>query len=135
MKALICILIPILGLINYHCEKEKSKDSSADIFGKWIWIKSCGGFAGGCQTPKSTGRKIVIEFTKDSVYREYKNDTLLIETTFTVKYGKTIYSQNLAQLIERKNMMLESFSFVTGDTLTLNDECFDCYGSTYVRIK
>ncbi len=137
MKSTILILALTVGFMNSYCKQEKIDDGdcTTKIIGKWNWIKSCGGFAGGCNTPESTHSKIVIEFTKDSVFKKYKNDTLLIETTFKVTRGKTIYSQNSAQLIELKNLMSESFSFSTCDTLFLNDECYDCYGSTYVRIK
>jgi hypothetical protein len=137
MKSTLLILALSFGFMNLHCKQEQVNDVDCKnaIVGKWNWIKSCGGIAGRCNTPESTHSKIVIGFTKDSIFRKYENDKLLIETTFKITRGKSIFSQDSAQLIEKKDMLVESFSFATSDTLFLNEECFDCYKSKYVRIK
>jgi hypothetical protein len=137
MKKILIIIILSIGFVNFRCDNEQAdpEKNGNDLTGRWKWINSCGGITGGCHTAASTGNRIVIEFTKDTIFRIFRNDKLTAETSYALKHGKSIFSTDSANLIDRKNMLLLSFSFATRDTLLLNEECYDCYGSKYVRIK
>jgi len=60
-------------ILASSCEKEVEMS----LLGRWEWIESCGGFAGGCFTPESRGEKITVEFRSDLTYRQFVNDTLI----------------------------------------------------------
>ena len=127
------LMITLLALASLSCVKESSILNN--LTGKWDWVSSTGGIAGITYTPKSTGVKKVIEFTIDSVFRYYQKDTLTYETKYHILKSKSIYSQDSTFLISFDNHSIRQSYILKNDTLFLNDECYDCFGSTYVRIR
>ncbi len=124
MKKNVILLIALTGMIILSCEKETSNFTG--ITGKWNWLYSSGGFAGTTYTPESTGFKETVEFTIDSVYRLFRNDTLLSES------GYHILNSNL--VIYDNHSIRQSYS-IKSDTLILADECYDCFISVFKRIE
>lgn len=128
------LLISLISLTIFSCEKEDTNLSG--LIGKWNWVSSTGGIAGITYTPKSIGYTKTIEFTGDSIFRLYRNDTLIVESKYQLIRYKSIYNQDSALLINYGNgFMRQSYINNYPDTLFLRDECFDCFIHRYIRIK
>lgn len=122
----------LIVLFFTACEEEP--DSLTRLVGRWEWINSFGGFAGATYTPELTGDSIILEFTSESIYRKYFNDTLIIECKFfindTILYNKSVKIINYEQ-----GMIQQFYQLESSDKLILTDCCADCFVSTYKRIK
>lgn len=128
------VLICLIALCVFSCKKETVYP--IDIIGKWDWIRSSGGIGGSTYTPEITGEKIVLEFTSDSVFRKYINDTLKIESKFSIIDSETIFSIEKTKVIKYGNISIrQSFSFESPQLLTLHDEIYDGYANEYRRIE
>ena len=115
-------------------EESDSKIFSESLYGVWIWSESSGGIAGMRLTPITEGYSSVIEFHQSGIYKEYKNEQLEMTSKFTLTTGNTIYTSEIANLIEFEAYpIMQSIEFGKSDTLFLRDECFDCFVHTYVR--
>lgn len=130
----ILMIASLIGLVFISCKKES--DKLATLTGKWNWLSSSGGIADMTYTPKSTGVKKVIEFSTDSTFRLFRNDTLLVESKYHVVKAKSIYSQDSTLLIIYDNYPInQTYSFKSPDILNINDECYDCFENTFNRIE
>lgn len=99
---------------------------------QWNWLYSSGGFAGHTISPASTGDEIRIEFSSKK-FHNYVNGQLDEEVRYSIELGESIYSTQKTNIIKFRNSKKQSFK-VSGDTLFLADECYDCYGHVYLRI-
>ncbi|WP_347839774.1 hypothetical protein [uncultured Draconibacterium sp.] len=123
----------LLMLISFSCVDDSPEAN--DIMGSWNWLSSTGAIAGITLTPKDTGENIVFEFTTDSVFRQYRNDTLVSDTNFSIITSTSIYNHEQTKMIEISGSFRRSFSFSTSGELILSDEVYDGYISRYKRIK
>lgn len=129
--------IMILILLFSSCDDNgiDALHRSNGLIGEWKWLESCGGFAGQCHTPESTGDTKTIEFTADSTYRMILNDSLILESPFHIQKSKSIYSEDSTEvIIYDKHSIRQSFS-INNDSLILNDEVYDGFQNFYKRIK
>ncbi|WP_291286031.1 hypothetical protein [Flavobacterium sp.] len=104
--------------------------------GKWSWIGSSGGIAGTYETPESTNKVIYLEFS-GATFKKYINGKLDIESAYTIKTEKSIFGGERPMIVSNepsKKFVAMSFEF-DGTKLYLYEECYDCYGSGYVRAK
>jgi hypothetical protein len=122
MKKIIFLLVIIASY--YGCKKDSILNYSSSLIGEWFWLKSCGGFAGGCDTPQSTNETMNLSFTIDSVYNYYLNDTLRGSGRFHVYKNVISYENSISRTF-----------LISHDTLYLNDYCCDGFNSNYKRIK
>ena len=127
-------LITLLGFIFFSCEKAALNETDS-ILGKWNWKTTSGGIAGFTDTPESTGKKIRIEFTSDSIYKLYLNDTLKVACSFHT-FSDRSDSQLKDNLILFENKTtFDHYSVINYNTLFLSDKMDDGYTSEFVRIK
>lgn len=134
MKRLSTLLI--FSFILFTSCSDKVLPETNEIMGTWNWISSSGGFAGSIYTPESTGENIVLEFTPDSVYREYRNDSLIIETGFQIIMSKSIYDHDSVKMVSfYQDMIRRSIVFDSPNDLILRDEMYDGFSSHYRRIR
>lgn len=128
-------IISIFSLILLtSCNDDKLEAN--DLIGKWNWISSSGGFAGTTLTPENTGDTIVIEFTPDSLCRRYLNDSLVMESTFSIQHSESIIDHELAQvLVYDQGYLHQSFQFDSPNELVLFDEAYDGFISHYIRMN
>ncbi|MBW1612601.1 MAG: hypothetical protein JRJ57_01230 [Deltaproteobacteria bacterium] len=78
MKSVYIILTLCLVLVS--CEKD-CYDCPECIIGEWQWVKSCGGFTGGCWYPSDDHQERAV-FTSDSKYYRYSNDELILDYNY-----------------------------------------------------
>jgi hypothetical protein len=113
-----------------------------DLPGEWDWLISSGGIAGATYTPESVGYSEHIAFTSDSIFRMYRNDSLIMETRYHVIRSTSIYTADTVQLLVYDSLPIRQYFFFSNDdrfgltnVLNLADECDDCFLHEYVRIK
>ncbi len=106
-----------------------------DLIGKWNWINSSGGIAGAIYTPENTGDTIVLEFTRDSVYKLFRNDSLVTNCEFSIVKAESIYNHEITDMIDCDGYMRRSFSFTASGDLILADEFYDGFTSEYERME
>ncbi|KIA86851.1 hypothetical protein [Flavobacterium sp. AED] len=101
------------------------------IIGKWEWTKSSGGISGETLTPSSTGKSIVIEISNLEV-KILENGNLSSNNPYAIETKESIFGGQRQMMVYALGKPSQSFS-VVGDKLFLNDECYDCYQSEYVK--
>lgn len=126
-------IVPFILITLFCASCEKDKSLPGNLRGKWNWFSLTGGYAGETYTPESTGYKETVEFTKDSHYRLYRNDSLIIDCHFNIKKTHSIISTEPAMIIFYNDLPIRQSYTITGDTLVLCDECVDCYTNYYKR--
>jgi hypothetical protein len=101
------------------------------IIGKWVWIKSSGGISGETLTPSSTGKSIVIEISNLEV-KILENGNVSSNNPYAIVTKESVFGGQRQMIVYTLGKPSQSFS-VVGDKLFLNDECYDCYQSEYVK--
>jgi len=135
MKLSVYLFSLVLIITNCHNEINVT-DYPLALFAKWNWEISTGGIAGTSYTPESTGDRIVIEFTCDSIYREYKNDLLVFESSFHVIQSESIYNNKPANIIVYDNRSVrQSYLIDDRTSLTLYDEVYDGFVHQYRWVR
>lgn len=123
------LLIISALMMSLSCSNEE-EEFLKKIQGSWVWVESAGGLSGGVLTPANTGNKIKLEINSKA-YSEFVNNKLLYTREYTIRESLSISG-------ERLNMMFfsngdrKAIDFYS-DTLVLNDECYDCYKSKYIK--
>jgi hypothetical protein len=106
-----------------------------DLAGYWNWVESCGGFAGQCRTPESEGYIKTLSFDSNRTYVVYI-DKVPVElgTYYMTKQGGSILGPETVEVIVlsegSKRLIIRA---LTPDTLGLVEDCYDCFGHSYVR--
>ena len=127
------------------CRKIDAPEQNFEIiFGRWKWLYSTGGWAGGCLSPSSEGYQLEIEFKQNGIYKEFKDGRMVKRLNFRFEKRPSIYSADEKYVVvyylpviphKFQTPAYQSFYFYGTDTLVLNDECYDCYSHVFVRIE
>ncbi len=110
------------------------------IIGNWLWVKSCGGFAGGC-TDNSPLPNMGITFTKDGIFYAWCDVCDPLELEYSVVRKKSyIYGPDtiVDMLVIGSTSMFypqQIIRHLDDSSLTLVQDCFDCYENYYSRIR
>jgi len=133
MKTLIYTAIILVVFSAGACKKSNPRPSDS-LIGKWRWVKSVGGIGGVTLTPQSTGKNFRDEFYADSTYKRFENDSLLIQTNFSLVKG---YQYTPTQKIDKLKIGNWNSSIVIrNDTLYIDDLFIsDGFVDTYVRMR
>jgi hypothetical protein len=129
------IIFSIL-LFTLSCENSTSTNSEDKLVGEWIWIQSGGGYFGVILNPDSVGYNLKIVFEKDGMYKEYKDDLLVIESHYEIEqkqYGANNEKRDF--LIIEGNHVEQLIEFEDSNNLNLIDNCMDCYVHKYHRMS
>jgi hypothetical protein len=124
--------IALIIFIFTSCDK--SSDSDSGILGKWDWKISSGGLAGVTLTPESTGNTIILELTPDSIYKEYRNDSLIIDSPFHVS-SEIVNNARKYMIVIEDLEMSQHYELLGNDTLVLTDNVADGFTSKYARFN
>jgi hypothetical protein len=110
-----------------------TKDNNGTLTGKWEWVKSSGGISGRIQTPASTGKNVYLEISSNRI-KSFENGNLVLDYEYSIQTKKSLLT-NVEQemIVDNQNNNIPQTFIVKGTTLYLNDECFDCYQSVYLR--
>ncbi|MFQ5453698.1 MAG: hypothetical protein ACE5D6_05880 [Candidatus Zixiibacteriota bacterium] len=123
-------------LVLTHCgERPNDPNEGKSLMGSWHWVKSCGGLNGNCITPDSVGYDKLVIISQDSIYSEYHDDSLIIQKKFTVEKREWIVNHTMMDALLIDSWYTDMIIiFYSNDTLTLNENCSDCFDHTYVKL-
>ncbi|MVZ66101.1 hypothetical protein GQF61_09550 [Sphingobacterium sp. DK4209] len=123
--------LPLLITI-ISCGTSANGPKKPKIEGNWRWIKSTGGYAGRTTTPESTNKELHLQITKDSIF-SYENGELQSARPYHLQLGKAIESQKMEWLIE--SGVHKTSIYRRDSVLIMNQQCYDCFSQTYVKMK
>jgi len=136
-------MILMLTFALTNCRKDISVPNTEydNLFGKWEWISTSGGFGGSIDNPTTTGYTQMIEFTQKGICIGYKNDKKQKKTNFTfggnsMFLGKESWYLNFEDrgLFKDKNKNSQLVTLIGKDTLILNEMgVSEGYISKYVK--
>jgi len=126
-KIIFLILISFL----FSCERNSEDSTSENLIAKWNWIKSSGGIDGKVETPFSTGKNIVLEFSQNKV-KTYENGILKSEKNYSIQTKNSIMGGQKQMVIYEPYQPDQSF-LIENNKLFLSDECYDCHQSEYIK--
>lgn len=125
------ILLGVLIIFCFSCEKETNETNL--IFGKWEWVRSWYGFANHMYTPENTGNSETIIITSDYIFKKYVNDTLIIESNFTINEPEPGYQ---SKYIDFDSAFLSySYELFSKDSLKLIASITDGTVDYYHRVQ
>jgi hypothetical protein len=133
------IMIAIFSLLALNCHSNPTNTNSSSttsLTGQWLWVSSSGGISGGVIIPSNNNKQTLL-ITSDSLFNEYRNDTLTFSDHFTITKEKTIYSVDSLNVIDFQTSRRFNLSVIrlAIDTLVLGDNIFDGYIYKYSKIN
>lgn len=102
------------------------------LIGSWEWVQSYGGIAGLIITPETEGYTKTAHFRSDWTYKEERNDTTFLETTYRVDQDSV--GNITAHTLQIDGWEPMDIVSVTDSTLFLIDHCIDCFQHSYRRL-
>ncbi|MEO3403893.1 hypothetical protein AAFN85_08315 [Mucilaginibacter sp. CAU 1740] len=138
MKKIVLILIAAILCSISACTKNNDPGpGNPSIVGKWRWVKSVGGIGGTTVTPQTDGYTYRFEFGADSVFKDYQNDKLLLQSNYHIsKNYKYDASMPAVDLLKIETNSTQVAYVVRHDSLYFDDIFIaDGFNSVYVRIK
>lgn len=129
------ILLSILIITQAACEKSTIMVPQS-LVGEWLWISTCGGIYYSCSTPQSTGQRVRVKFTPQSLYNYYLNDSLLRSVKYHTYISKSPGGRD-AQVVDFVTFDFDPSAFfysIAGDTLSLWDGNMDGTTSLFKRM-
>ena len=115
-------------------------DLPQNMVGKWRWIRSCGGFVGGCV--KDSMRRQVLTIETNKRFQLCVNDTChsgkWAYGSRVLKSSNNIFTKDTILMLNVDKSILAQTVFNAKnvkDTLVLSDNCNDCFDDTYVKIR
>ncbi|MDP4290725.1 MAG: hypothetical protein Q8908_06560 [Bacteroidota bacterium] len=133
MKSKVFPILSIFLSFFWGCQKENAEHSmNTGLVGRWEWVSTTGGLAGVHQTPQTLGYTYWVEFTKDSLYRVYdKNRILVSSNPYSLFKEISIFDNKEHEMIKADNLIRSSF-VVRNDTLFLRQEVMDGFDEVFV---
>ncbi|MFZ1976530.1 MAG: hypothetical protein WAV76_01125 [Bacteroidota bacterium] len=129
MKTKYCFLT--LFLLALACKSNPVADNSQTVtlIGKWLWTETSGGLAPTILKPSADQRDI-IQFTADSNFYTYGNDTLIRSTHYSIRKGNT----NDTLSWQDKPSYRQVIRVLTKDSLLLCDPGADGFNWAYTKV-
>jgi hypothetical protein len=122
MKTYFVAMIMVTALIAGCTKKPVSVTSIDQLQGKWKWESTCGASILGC-TFSSKSQYATIEFTSDSKYIETHNDTIYLQS----KYSVSKYDETFGTLILENPIHSLSIAIVDNKLLITRGELIESY--------
>lgn len=139
MKTTIFTLLAFMLFSSSTCKKDlQTPDVQKQLVGKWKYTGKSGGYAGKSQKA-DPAVVTVIEFKKDNTFVRSENDQLKLQGTYTLTRLKSIYSgkeENAVQFDATADPQNKgSIITLKNDSLTIADNVYDGFTTSYVRVK
>ena len=115
--------------------RSMSQKAGSDYDGRWEWLQTCGGIAGICHTPESTGDDAVLVLASTE-FAYCKNDSLIASGLFAILKG----NENTGDEIRYVSQSTEwpEMHFISApeiDRLVLDEGCCDRFAMEFRRIR
>lgn len=131
------VLLLTFCMIYFNGCSTNSDQSTNYIYGSWDWLETSGGISGKEKsTPETEGSSQRLLFHENGIAEFYQDETLMEGVPFHIEKGKSIYSEENADLIIYKGYRgVFVITYLSKDTLILGDNNYDGFSSTYTRTK
>ncbi|MCB2197675.1 MAG: hypothetical protein KQH79_17585 [Bacteroidetes bacterium] len=126
----LCVVLIFFSSMSL-CSKKVESQIKNELIGKWKWVESSGGFAGRIQTPETTQKEIILEFTSEKCIK-YVNGKVESNLNYMIEKGPSIRTTEDTYLIIYENDKKQSVDFID-NKLILYDECHDCFQNEYIK--
>jgi hypothetical protein len=130
MKKTILFCVLFICTFAMGCKKEAPlcvASPTADLMGKWVWVKRTGGFRGGTTYNIPRNNSQTIEFTATGTYKDCIEVPTCFEVPVQVTADSIFYNNQSVQAPERKKY------WFSNDTLYINDGCCDRFLTGYIK--
>ena len=146
MKSKSFLLICLATMLTAACGDKavtpyQPSGTETQIIGNWLWLESCGGIGGNCEDSSGFGDE-GISFGKDGSFLHWGT---LIDPMDGIEYNieqKTSYFYGPDTIVTAIVFKHENATFVDliikildDNSLTVVQDCTDCYMMTYSRIR
>lgn len=143
MKKLICLFV--LSLVITSCSSDaeitqKTQKNNLDLDEKWAWDSTCGGIAGICITPLTTGKNYTLVLKENNSYSLLENGIETANGTYSLTTRESIYNHKMENFIT-----LQNSKFPVGDgiinidesknTMSIGDNFYDGFSSSFKKIE
>jgi len=128
MKKLMLIILVMTTFLS--CTKDDAELMNTSLIGNWNWIESSGGIDGRIETPNSTGNTIRIQITNTNI-KKYVNGNLESNLNYSIYIGEVIEGGS-REIILYEDEWKQSV-YLSGNQLTLIDQCSDCFHNKYEK--
>jgi hypothetical protein len=106
-----------------------------EFVGSWSWVESSGGIAGVTLTPASTGETMTVRFGPDGVAELARNGALVRSVTFTTGASRDASTWTVMYDEPLFGGFSSQAASLSGDTLTLVDDCCDGFVYRFERLR
>lgn len=129
------LLSLLLGCHSFPFHSDSEADANQPLLiGHWRWTESDGGLAYRKLTPETEQYQQTLVITPDSLFTIYRNDSVSFQGHFHLVRDKSIYADSITWLIRFDNRSVDLSFDVNAFSLTLYDQCYDCFTSRYRRM-
>jgi photosystem II stability/assembly factor-like uncharacterized protein len=130
-KIILTAIFIIIASFLYQCKKDIFPHEYNAIYGNWTIRSISGGFSGGSINPKFD----ILTIDHRMRFSLYRNDTLISNGTIEITNQTSNYL--MIDFISNDNILGSigggKIVRLSQDTLTLSDNCADCYSYYFVR--
>ncbi len=125
-------ILSLFMILTTSCNKQEACLKGVCIDDEWVWVESYGSIAGLTITPitEMEERKLIID--EDS-YREFVNDSLVLETTYEYVISNELEGFSRDSLVLKLGTGNWYDITEDNDELVIFEPCFDCWEHRYVR--
>ena len=141
MKTTKNILIVLFSILLISCKSNPTNENvsqTVTLSGEWLLTEYSGGISGGTHIPPEN-QKYVVQFTVDSNYYEYLNDTLISSTHYSIqkKYAPGIFPNidSVDAIVWQNQSYFSLIRILTKDSLCFWDMCADCFTHNYIKLS
>ena len=120
----------VVSTILMSCQKE-NKTVSELIIGKWEWVKTIIPYGGQQSNPQTSGFSKSLEFLKDGIMSEYRNDSLIATSSYKIQTDPSTPNY----YVLTNSTVIGSHFYVVDDSLIFNEAYVDGLVSSYIRKK
>lgn len=134
MKSILLSIVLATAIIA--CKKDQVEQQPINLTGKYQWIKSTGGPAGGEIKPPA-GEVITLHLLSGNRYEKKKNNAVTNTGTYLQKTVTSLFSNKPEEAIvlsENPHVawLVRPVSIASGDpVITFQENCTDCYEHFY----
>jgi hypothetical protein len=131
------LALAVVAMALTACKDKPTDPATSDLVGNWAWIESVGGIAGMTLKPDAQNWRS-LEFQANGKYLEWRNNDIIMNSTYAVVKGESIFGDGIVDLIripatgENANTLILRRSH--NDTLIVDDNHIDGFRSTYIRV-
>ena len=128
-------LLCVSACLTLSCSDNPTEPSALLLVGDWNWVESCGGIAGTCNSPTTSGHSKSLKFTASQIYLEFEDGRVVYTGTYKLDLlERTVFDKSVNAVLMSGRPCEQLLLTLTTDELELVDNCIDGFTSRYKRL-